>query len=131
MKILIIIFSLLGVGLHIRTLGFLIDSHYSGDFAVLWAAASLPNRVLTIGAMLIPFAFYALCGLSCLVKARSWRVTLCGAVVVLCAVPYFIKLDAMLPTVARSALLTAMFSIPYYLAKPKTRTEPDDVAISE
>jgi hypothetical protein len=127
MKILIVISSLLGVGLHIRMLGFLLDPQYSADFAGLWGASPLSNRVLTIGAMLVPFVFYAFCGLSCFARVRSWPVTLSGAIILMCAVPYFMKVDDVLPTVARNAFFTAMFSIPYYLAKPKTRGGADGV----
>jgi hypothetical protein len=131
MKILIIVFSLLGIGLHLRMLGFLVDPQYSADFAVLWEASPLSNRVLTIGAMLIPFAFYAFCGLSCFVRVRSWPVTLCGVIILMCAVPWIIKVNAVLPSVARNAFLTAMFSIPYYFAKPKTRVGADDAPSHE
>lgn len=121
MKILIIVFSVLGIGLHLRMLGFLVDPQYSADFTALWEVSPLPNRVLTICAMLVPFAFYAFCGLSCFARVRSWRVTLCGVIIITCAVPYFVKVNAVLPAVAHGAFLTAMFSIPYYLAKPKAR----------
>ena len=58
MKIVAIIFALLGIGLHVRMFGFLVDPAQSADFAFQWEFTSLANRILVIGAMLLPFAFY-------------------------------------------------------------------------
>ena len=105
MKIIAIIFSLLGIGLHVRMMGFLVDPELSAAFSLQWQNAPLANRALTVGSMAIPFAFYGTCIAACFVKKRVWWLTLIGGAICLAALPYFSQLHADLPSVAKNSLM--------------------------
>ena len=128
MKYIGLIFAILGIGLHVRMLGWIIDPTIRKPFVIQWELAPLENRILVVASLVIPFAFYAICIWTCLVNRRSRRLTLLVVVIGLLAIAYFTHLYETLPTVAKNSAWTAFFSIiPYFLrgrAKPAT-VQPD------
>jgi len=131
MKIVILVFALLGIGLHVRTLGFLVDPQQLANFANQWETAALVNRVLVVASMTVPLVFYIFCIASSFAKTRTWWITLSGLVICLLAVPFFIKLHQRPQNVIPTWFITAMFAIPYYLAKPTTLAGSDKSPIAQ
>ena len=126
MKIIAILFSLLGIGLHVRMLGFLVDPELSAAFSLQWSTAPLANRALTVAAIIVPFAFYATCIGACFAKTRIWWLTLIGGGICIAAIPYFSHLYAQNPSIARNSVMAALFALPHYLVKPKrSQTQGD------
>ena len=131
MKYIGILFSLLGFGLHLRMMGFLFDADLAASFRPQWDAAPIENKLLLVGSMVLPFAFYGTCIAACLAKRRSWKLTIPALVIGVLAFFYFTQLHAVSPSIAKNSLWAAFFSYIPYSVKSRTETESSEINATE
>ena len=128
MHVIGIIFAVLGIGLQLRMLGWLIDSEMRRAMFANLASAPFANQMLFVGALLIPFAYYGACIYCCTTKRRRFGATVMLLSIVCAAVPYFYNLHATLPGVAKNAVWAGVFSLSIFFSR--SNGVPDEKSVS-
>lgn len=116
-KLMTLVFSLLGLAMHVRFLPFW-DPFNRLSFAESWSMASAAEKILILHRITTPFAYYVYCLGSCFTKVKSRGQNLIAVIVFVLAVPVFSEMDARLPTLTRNAIFTGMWWIGQYFGKP-------------
>lgn len=119
MQVIGLLFVVLGIVLHLRMLGWIVDPELLQIMTTRWAAASIGRQILIVGVLVLPFAYYAACVFACFAKYRSMKATIIVLVVVVLSVPYFFMLNTAFPMVAKNALWAGLLSFPLFFAKGK------------
>ena len=109
--------ALIGIVLHIRMLGWLLDPEPYNEFASTFAMMPITNKLIVIGGMIFPFIFYGVCLKILYIKQKRITLTVAAVTTGIIAIPFYKYAYQHASLVGKNALITAIICYTVYWVK--------------